>query len=281
LKISILGSGPIPNKLAQALGNDSTVNLYTSQDISISGVDVLSYESFLSQPINSDLVILAWRGLPELYSEKGSVLKHLVQNISNQALIMNMSSVAVYGHNQGINIETLRPRPINPYGVAKLELESYLNNWLGSRVCHLRISNVFGHPKFTDVVNSLLNSKHSGAPLMLVEPSKILRDYISIDTLIHIILELVKTSKEIAFREIFNVGSGFSLSLLELKFVFDSCIGSALPFIAVESRLEIIEVSQISNEKIVNFVNISTDDEIEQLRRYFMKSLGCLDSDVP
>ena len=266
MKISILGSGPITNALARALGRNSMVKLYTERTTWIDGVEVLKYQSFISQAIDSDILILAWRGLPEQGSEKEVVLEHLAQNSPVNALILNLSSVAVYGENSDINFETVVPKPINSYGHAKYNLECYLNTYAIPKVCNLRISNVFGDPEFTDIVNKILNANKR--PTNLITPEATSRDFISQKSLISSISNLIKTSHRIPRREVFNISTGNSLTLMELKNLIESTLNLEILWAPIPQDSMVIQVSMVSNLKLRTFLDIKFTSDNEELISY-------------
>jgi nucleoside-diphosphate-sugar epimerase len=268
LKISILGAGPIPNKLARVLCGNSLVELFTSQEITIDGVEVFKYETFTSRMVDSDVVILAWRGLPSPGSEKAEVLKYLVQNVSPNSMIINLSSVAVYGQNSGINYETTIPKPINAYGQSKLDLEIYLDSFATSKVCNLRISNVFGDPGFSDVLNSILNGAKSAVEVELVSPTSVARDFISIETLIDILIQILFLSKTQARGEVINVSAGKSMTLHELLNLVEHLSSSKISCLEVPLRNDVINQSLISNVKMMELLNYEVNSQALEIQNY-------------
>lgn len=274
MKICILGAGPIPNKLAQVLRSNSLVELFTSQEIAISGVEVFKYETFTSKIINSEIVIIAWRGLPCAGSEKAEVLKHLVQSISPTSIIVNLSSVAVYGQNPGINYETTVPKPINHYGQSKLDLEIYLDTFAASRVCNLRISNVFGDPGLNDVLNRILESARNGVKVELVSPTLISRDFISIDTSIEILRQILFLSETLQRREVINVSAGKSMTLQDLLKLVEHLCKSKISCLEIPLRDDVIKQSIISNLKIMDLLNYKVSSQALKMQNYVRYQVG-------
>jgi len=274
LKISILGAGPIPNKLAQVLSANSFVELFTSQEIRIENVEVFEYKTFMAQMVDSEVVIVAWRGLPGPGSEKAEVLKCLVQNISPDSIILNLSSVAVYGQNSGINYETAVPKPINPYGLSKLALETYLNSFAASKVCNLRISNVFGAPGFNDVLNRILDGALNAGAVELVSPNFVLRDFISIETLIDILERIIFRSKALARRELMNVAAGKSINLYELLNLVECLNGSKISCFEIPLSEDVIKQSFISNAKMKALLNHEVNEQTLRMQGYVRDQLG-------
>ena len=274
MKISILGAGPIPNKLAQVLRGNSLVELFTSQEITIDGVEVSKYQTFTSRMVDSEVVILAWRGLPSPGSEKAEVLKYLVQNISSNSTIINLSSVAVYGQNSDINYETTVPKPINTYGQSKLDLEIYLDSFATSKVCNLRISNVFGDPGFNDVLNRILDGARNTLKVELVSPTFVSRDFISIETLIEIFKQILFLSKTLARREVINVSAGKSMFLCELLNLVEHLSGSKISYIEAPLRDGVIKQSLISNLKIMELLSYEVSSQTLEIQNYVRHQVG-------
>jgi nucleoside-diphosphate-sugar epimerase len=274
LKISILGAGPIPNRLAQVLSGNSLVELFTSQEVTIDGVKVFKYETFTSRIIDSEVVILAWRGLPSPGSEKANVLKYLVQNVSPNSMIINLSSVSVYGQNSGINYETTIPKPINPYGCSKLDLEVYLNAFAVSKVCNLRISNVFGDPGFSDVLNSILDGAKNAVKVELVSPNTVSRDFISIETLIEILKQILFRSKNQARREVINVSAGKSINLRELLNLVEYLSSSKISYSEAPLSDGVIKQSLISNLKMIALLNYEVNSQSLEMQNYVRYQVG-------
>jgi nucleoside-diphosphate-sugar epimerase len=254
--------------LAKELCGNSLVELFTSQEITIDGIGVFNYETFTSRMVDSEVVILAWRGLPSPESEKAEVLRYLVQNISPSSIIINLSSVAVYGQNPGINYETTVPKPINPYGQSKLDLEVYLDTFALSKVCNLRISNVFGDSKFNDIVNKMITAASNNTTINLVEPHKVYRDYISIDFLIVVLKGFIDSLHQLNSRNQFNLSSGTSINLLELKEFIEVSLGSQIASNTSELTLETIEISKVSNLNVSQYLQIFTKNNLDDLREY-------------
>ena len=268
MNICILGSGLITKRLAEELSFNSKVQVFTSREVVIDQVSVSSYPSFLNEIPNFDIVVMAWRGLPERGSEKSKVLRHLVRNLSSDSLVLNLSSVSVYGQNNAINIEESGPRPINSYGLGKYYLERYLDIFSSSILCHLRISNVFGDPLFDDIINRILTSFKSNQPLILVSPENVTRDYISTNTVLRCIQLLILSSDRIERRKIFNISSGFSMSLVELTKFIEKCVNSKIDFTSSASNSDLILNSKISNQKILDFLQITELTELTELTEF-------------
>ena len=273
MKISILGYGPIPEKLARELSVDASVELFTSQEIFDFGVPIYDYDSFLAKDLDFDVLILAWRGLPQAGTQKAKVLRYLVEKSPTDSLIINLSSVSVYGQNSSVNTEETEPRPINDYGYSKLFLERYLNIFAASRVCNLRISNVFGHPNFDDITNRMLRAAEMQVSMEIVCPDEVTRDFVSIDTLITDLSSLILVSKKIVRRETFNISSGNTLTLAELRDIVENCLNTKISFSEKTGNKEMIFNSTVSNYKLRSFLKNDKKFDLIEIRNYLNESI--------
>jgi UDP-glucose 4-epimerase len=271
LRIAILGSGPIPNLLAQELNSTEEVELFTSQNVTIDGIKVSDYRSLLNRALDFDVVVIALRGLPKTGTEKAVVLRHVVGKASPETLIINMSSVSVYGQNSDVNFETTVPHPINPYGYSKYYLERYLNIFASSKVCNLRISNVFGCIEFNDVVNTILNAAASQKTIELVSPETVYRDFISIDTVTRIITQLMSERNKLSVRELMNVSSGKSINLLQIMNVIENCLNRKISYTENISSSNMIQSSYVSNKKTLSYIDVSWTTELEKIKKYLSR----------
>ena len=271
MKIAILGSGPIPNRFAQELDAASVVELFTSQKVRVDGIKVSDYRSLLNMIPDFEVVVLAWRGIPKAGTEKAEVLKHIVREASPDALILNLSSVSVYGQNSETNFETNTPRPINPYGYSKYYLERYLNIFATSKVCNLRISNVFGHPDFDDILNRMLLSAENHKSIEIVSPAEVTRDFISISTLTSNLKSLLLVSKNLGNREIFNLSSEKSLTLIELKNFVENHLSKSVSFSEKPCTSELILNSNISNQKIRLLLKLEKRFDLAEISDYLQE----------
>ncbi len=271
LKVAILGSGPIPNLLAQELNSYAEIKLFTSQNVGIDGINFSDYQSLLTSELDFDVMVLAWRGMPKAETEKADVLRHVVKEATLETLIINLSSVSVYGQNSDVNFETTTPHPINPYGYSKYYLERYLNIFANSKVCNLRISNVFGHPDFSDVLNKMIRSVENNEPVNLVSPNVVSRDLISINKVTQTVKYLLLDFASMDRRELFNLSSEKSFTLMELKYLIETCVNKKMVFSEIAGGSELIIKSMVANSKIKSFLGHNIDFETEEISNYVRK----------
>ena len=205
MRIRILGKGPISLHFLEKFELSHDISIYTEQFNSGESNKILHYEKLLGERIDSkDAFIVTWRELPKDGTIKSSILRFLSNNIHESNTLVYLSSVAVYGCTETVNSESGPLRPINNYGKAKVEFEKYLLNNLEAKLYIFRVSNVFGRNEFDDVINRILAACFNNAPLKLIEPEKVSRDFVSVDTLVDVISQLIVGSDSYYSHKIIN-----------------------------------------------------------------------------
>jgi UDP-glucose 4-epimerase len=147
------------------------------------------------------------------------------QNCNVNKLI-NLSTIHVYGAPLQGNIdEELLPQPSHPYSIIKRTCEDYtyyMSKKSDMPIYNIRLSNAIGRPATKDIdrwtllVNDLCKSAVEKGLIELRSDGSQLRDFISIDDVCracHFLLESDNISNK---YEIFNVGSGDSLSIIDM-----------------------------------------------------------------
>jgi nucleoside-diphosphate-sugar epimerase len=173
-----------------------------------------------------------------------------------------------------MNFETTNPKPINSYGQSKFDLECYLNATAASKVCNLRISNVFGDPKFNDILNRILDGILNKKSIDLVSPKSISRDFISIGALIGALKVVISLSESLAKREVINISSGESTTLYSLLNIVENLGGSKTSFVELSVSNDLIERSVISNSKMNTLLNHEIKSQSLELQKYIQHRLG-------
>lgn len=142
------------------------------------------------------------------------------------------SSAAVYGMPQTLPIAEDHPtKPISPYGLQKLVGEQYGRLFVekyGFTFVALRLFNVFGRRQdpsspYSGVISKFLAAMKNNAPITIYGDGSQTRDFISVnDAAIAFKQALTLPAKETK-EFIVNVGTGRSLSLLELVETMKQC----------------------------------------------------------
>lgn len=268
MSIYILGYGPITAHLSKALSPSYEVSVY-SEILQRKDLPVLSYSTLIPLEFDSDdIIVLAWRGLPPSDSPKEKILKILSEKMTKDHRLINLSSVAVYGNTASPASEDHPISTINSYGAGKKALEEYCDRNLNTNICHLRISNVFGDIAFDDIVNRMLLSQKDRKTLPIAEPAKISRDFISIETLVFAIKQVIGDAHNLQNREVLNVSSGESISLQTLIEMVRDNNNVPLNYIETTTLKSNVQTSLISNEKIRSLYSLLQFSELSTLKNY-------------
>lgn len=254
-----LGYGPIASifiqkHIAPVSGNKAWIVSTHSEGTNADGA------TFLNKPEvetfdEIDVVINSWKSLDSL--NRGweiDYLTSLASSVNSKKLFLNLSSVAVYGECKDAADEDAVLNPINEYGIKKLEFENFLKVIGVPNLLNLRISNVFGDPRFDDLINRVYKAITQGFSIKLFEPDKIFRDFIYIDHVAKHMHQLVLGSDfSSGPRQIdINISTGLSLSLFEVIQITENHLNRSLDFEIASSELGVILESRISNRKLLD-----------------------------
>ena len=266
MRIHILGGGPIAIEIKRKLSVKFPVETYSENTV-INNINLYSDIDNLTFG-EDDIVIFTWRSVPMLGSLKYRVFE-IIRNSSNQnSLIINLSSVSVYGESKLINSESSKTSPINEYGSNKLYLESFLNSNLDSKLCHLRISNIFGSVKFDDIVNKLILAGVGKKSIQVIKPEHVIRDFLSLETLVAIICRIIEVHSQIVLPKIINIGSGNSMNLSSLISIIEKIIAKEINIIRVDVPFDVIRQSEIDIKILSKIFAIPKYSETKLLKTY-------------
>lgn len=196
---------------------------------------VTNYEDVKKAAQNKDIIF----HLAAFVSVPNSIKKPMVNHSTNVDGTMNVleaarecgvsrvvfsSSSAVYGPTQNIVTETDQCAPISPYGATKLIgelmcIQSALN--FGIQAVMLRYFNVYGPRQdpagpYAGVVAKFTDQLQKNEPITIHGSGEQTRDFIYVEDVVHANLIVGMAPKEKVNGEVFNIGSGESISVLEL-----------------------------------------------------------------
>lgn len=178
-------------------------------------------------------------------------IKHKIKNF------IAISSAAVYGNiiNSKSKItEEMQLNPISPYAKSKMLMERIIKNYSTDHKINsiiLRLFNVYGtknHQEFSGVISEFSKKILEDGFLKINGDGSNTRDFISLnDTLDAIQKAILKVSK---FRaQIFNIGSGNSISVNELANLMMEISGKKLKIMYMNAIPEDIKFSNASIER--------------------------------
>ncbi len=133
--------------------------------------------------------------------------------------IVYASSSTVYGDGHGIPIqEDSARRPLNPYGMTKLEAELAAERYvkMGAQIISLRYFNVVGlgrRQAYSAVVPRFLDRLKEGKPPIIYGDGSQIKDFVFVHDVVQANLAAMESSIRNGF---FNIGSGRSISITDL-----------------------------------------------------------------
>lgn len=147
------------------------------------------------------------------------ILLEAVKKLNPEARVLFPGSRLEYGRLIYIPVDEDHPlNPLSLYGIHKLTAEKYYleyNRIFGLRTTVLRITNPYGpHLEQSsanyNIVNFFIDQARSGKDLSIYGKGDQIRDYIYIDDLTRVMLEVTKSNQTIG--EVYNVGTGRGVS---------------------------------------------------------------------
>ena len=198
---------------------------------------------------------------------------NVINSCINHAVkkIIFSSSMDVYGTQEPPFIETQRPQPEDPYGIAKYAIEQDLHaayRIFGLRYTIVRPHNVFGvyqniWDKYRNVIGIWIRQSLSGQPLTIYGDGKQMRSFSDIQ----FYLKPFERLMEFGDGEIFNIGADNHVSISEAASRFQSiakhnCLDTSI--IHLESRDEVI-VAYCDHTKAKNLLDFKDDTNFENL----------------
>ena len=168
----------------------------------------------------------------------------------NNFKVVYASSSSVYGHQNVVPIlENFEKKPINPYGKTKLDDEILAERYAkeGTRIIGLRYFNIFGKGQtleYAGVITKFLDRlRDKESPIIYGTGSQI-RDFIHVEDIAK--ANLLAMESDVSFTHA-NIGTGDSISILELAKIMIEISGLKLKPIMENAQEGDIEKSQSDN----------------------------------
>jgi UDP-glucose 4-epimerase len=170
--------------------------------------------------------------------------------------VIYAASSSAYGDIEGdYKVEDMQPRPLSPYGVAKLGSEYYcqaFHNVYGLETVCLRYFNVFGPQQdptsqYAAVIPLFITSILDGKAPTIHGDGLQSRDFTYIDNVVHGNLLAARAPK--AAGQVMNLATGGSVTLLELVDKINRILGTSVVPNHIESRTGDIKHSRASIDK--------------------------------
>ena len=186
--------------------------------------------------------------------------KHKVKRI-----VFISSGGTIYGlPNEIPTPESASTNPITSYGICKLTIEKYLNLYehlYGIKSIILRVSNPFGPyqiaHKRQGVIAAFMQKTLENKPVEIWGDGTIIRDYIFIDDVID---SMILAATYEGNNKIFNIGSGYGKSILEIIECIQEVSNSKTQIIYREGRnvdipKSILDINRAQTELLWNPVH--------------------------
>ena len=311
MKYYITGiAGLIGSNLAKALlqkgyivgGCDNLIGGYEdnipSKNVKWDNIDILNNEALQKAMQGYDVVIhaaaLAYEGLsvfsPKLVSENiycgtTSVASAAIAN--NIKFFLNCSSMARYGNNIPPFTEDMEVKPVDPYGLAKVQAEQMLKMLYeihGLKYLTVVPHNVVGPGQvYTDpyrnVAAIFTNRVLLGRPIIIYGDGLQKRSLSPVKTCIDAMLKIIENYSEFQVGDVFNIGpDGNELSIKEIAFMVGHYCQVYPSIIHYPDRPREVKNAWCSSDKAMTILNYNpniqpTEKTVEDIVR-FVKTRG-------
>lgn len=248
-----------PNQYIYIEGNLSNTNLIKEEILSKFEITIV---------IHLSSTIVPGETFNKLVSDLTLNLNPTIQLIQNMQdygmnkIVFFSSGGTVYGDNETkINTESSQTKPINFYGWLKLTIENYIlmcHKYFDIKYLILRPSNPYGilinKNKNQGFIPIALDKAINGKEIEIWGDGTIIRDYIHIDDLTKLVLELINNN---IWNETINIGSGIGTSINSVLKIISEITGKKLLTKYLESRKVDIPVNILDIYKIKKLTGIS------------------------
>lgn len=207
----------------------------------------------------------------------------LCQNLKIPRLVF-ASSAAVYGNPQQVSIaESSSTAPISPYGLHKLVGEQYLNLFaqqFGWSAVNLRLFNVFGPRQdpsspYSGVISIFIKAMQQSLPISIYGDGTQTRDFIYVQDVATAFVKALTVPLEAGACITCNVGTGQSVSLLELVQSLNHCFPDWASNIRFQpARLGDIQHSLADISKAAFYLSFQPEWTLQSGLKDFIKRLS-------
>lgn len=240
-------------------------------------LDILDYENIKDILKNTDGIFhqAALTSVPESYEKEEEYKKVNVVGTENifkianrfQIKVVYASSSSVYGNIEKIPItEDFERKPINPYGLTKLEDEFLAEKYtkLGTQIIGLRYFNVYGIGQTLDyagVITKFLDKiRENKSPVIYGDGSQI-RDFIFVTDVARANLCAMKSKTKKGF---FNIGTGISISIKELANLMIKISGKSLEPVFEKLPPGDVQLSKADVSNSMKLLNWKSEISLEE-----------------
>ncbi|GEN95259.1 NAD-dependent epimerase/dehydratase family protein [Pediococcus ethanolidurans] len=208
------------------------------------------------------------------------ILETIRKHKLNVKKILFTSSAAIYGSNLQLPKKEDSPvDPLTPYAIDKFATERFVIDYgrlYGLPTVAVRFFNVYGprqNPQspYSGVLSLISQAIKHRSAFTLFGDGKQTRDFVFIKDVIQALILLTKQNK--VTQQVFNVGSGQFVSLLQVIKTYESISNTQLKMIVRPERLGDIKNSYANIDKI-ELLGYNPKFDIETGLRLYWKSLN-------
>ena len=255
------------------------------EQIDLQKLDILDFNSLKNTISDSDGVFhqAALTSVPVSFIQKEkyhSVNVTGTENIFKIAKeysikVVYASSSSVYGDTTSIPIqENFERKPINPYGITKLDDEKLAEKYhdLGVAIIGLRYFNVYGIGQTSDyagVITKFHNNIQANNPPIILGDGSQVRDFISVEDVAKANLLSMQSATDFSFL---NIGTGIPTSIKELANLMIKLSGKSLSTKFDELPQGDIKESQADANLAKKTINWSYETGLENGLKHFFFS---------
>jgi len=207
---------------------------------------------------------------------------HVLEAARRQGVrrVVYASSSSVYGERLDLpKRETQMPAPISPYGVSKLAGEQYAAVWnrlYGVETVGLRYFNVFGPrqdpaSEYAAVIPRFVLAALEGRPVEIHGDGGQSRDFTEVENVVE--ANVLAADADGAGGEVFNVGCGARVSLLDIVGKLELLVGRRIRRRFTESRAGDVRHSEADIDKarrVLGYVpKVEFDEGLQRVVEYF------------
>ena len=211
------------------------------EKINLEKLDILDFDSLKGVISDSDGIFhqAALTSVPESFTQKEKY--HSVNVIGTENIfklakefsikVVYASSSSVYGNPISVPIrEDFERKPINPYGITKLDDERLAEKYhdLGVSIIGLRYFNVYGIGQTNDyagVITKFHNKIQADKPPIIFGNGSQTRDFVSVEDIANANLLAMQSGTDFTHL---NIGTGITTSIKELANLMISLSGKSL-----------------------------------------------------
>ena len=219
-----------------------------------------------------------------IYSGTVSVASAAIS--ANTALFINTSSMARYGNVQAPFTETTTPKPVDPYGLAKLHAEQQLNllsEIHGIKVFHVVPHNVCGpHQCYSDpfrnVMSIFANRILHGKPVYIYGDGEQKRSFSHVNDCVEAFIKLVDYKDKFTSGNVFNIGPdhGSEITINKLAVLVGKHFNTNAEVLRVPSRPREVIDAWVSTDKakieLDYITEYSTEDTVTDTIEWIKQS---------